>query len=128
MYLYFCKEESYSAALYVTDGSGLELHLVVQLADVLLYVRQQASEGELLDELPDVVVVIQRQTGPVAPCCPHQALWIPASFLQLRLLGAERVQAARAARCVQLQRVTFQAGGGSVWGSTVQKQSRQRCL
>lgn len=43
-----------------------QTHLVIELPDVLLNVRQQASEGELLDKEPDVVVVLQRQKHPVA--------------------------------------------------------------
>lgn len=34
-------------------------HLVIELADVFLDVGQQSSEGELLDELPDAVMVIE---------------------------------------------------------------------
>lgn len=38
-------------------------HLVIELADVFLDVWQQSSEGELLDELADAVMVIEGQAG-----------------------------------------------------------------
>lgn len=58
-------------------------YLVVELSDVLLYVRQQTSEGELLDELSDVVVVIQGQTHSVAHHAPWWALWVSSTFLEV---------------------------------------------
>lgn len=63
------------------EAQDLELYLVVELSNVLLYVWQQAPEGELLDELSDMVVVVQGQISPVAPCSPRQALWISCTFL-----------------------------------------------
>lgn len=108
---------------WVETGEGLEPYLVVELPDVLLYVWQQASEGELLDELSDVVVVIQGQTCPMAPCSPRQALRIPRPFLQLRVHITEGVQTPRAARCVQLERMAFRAVGGFVWLETGEKLS-----
>lgn len=86
------------------------MYLVVELSDVLLDVRQQAPEGELLDELSDVAVVIKGQTRPVAPCSPP----LRSGFLQLCVSRTEGGQAPRAARCVQLQRVALQAAGCSV--------------
>lgn len=88
-------------------------YLVVKLSDVLLYVWQQASEGELLDELSDVIVVIQGQTCPVAPCSSRQALWI--SFFLVSADSTEGVQAPRAACYIQLERMAFQTVGHSVW-------------
>lgn len=98
------------------------MHLVVELSDVLLYVWQQASEGELLDELSDVVVVIQGETGAVAPCW---ALWLSGAFLQLSVSSGEGVQAPRAAGWVQLQRMAVQAGGRAVCQETGKKLSSQ---
>lgn len=99
---------------YVAGQAGLERYLVVELSDVLLYVRQQASEGELLDELSDVVVVIQGQTRPVAPCATRRALWISRTFLQVGVNGTEGVQASWTAHCVQLERMAVQAVGCSI--------------
>lgn len=45
-------------------------YLVIELPDVLLDVREQASEGELLNELSDVFMVVQGQTGSMAPRPP----------------------------------------------------------
>ena len=43
------------------------MYLVIELPDVLLYVGEEAPEGKLLQELPDVVMVVQREAVPVGP-------------------------------------------------------------
>lgn len=91
------------------------MYLVIELSDVLLNVGQQASEGELLNELSDVVVVIQGQTCPMAPCSPSHTLWISCTFLQVSVDSAEGVQAPQAAWSIQLERMAFQAVGQSIW-------------
>lgn len=84
------------------------LYLVIELSDVLLYVWQQASEGEFLNELSDVVMVIQCQTCPMAPCSPH-VLRIPCTFLGVSIDSTKGVQTPRAAHRVQLERMVPQA-------------------
>lgn len=90
-------------------------YLVVELSDVLLYVWQQPSEGELLNELSDVVMVIQGQTCPVAPCSSCKTLWISCPFFQFSFYSTKGVQAPRATCYVQLERMAFQAARHSIW-------------
>ncbi len=92
-----------------------ELYLVIKLSDVFLYVWQQASESELLNELSDMVVVIQGQTGPVAPCSPRHTVWISCTSLQIRADGTEGMQASCAAWSVQLERMAYQSVGHVIW-------------
>lgn len=42
-------------------------YLVVELSDVLLNVWQKASEGKLLDELSNPIMVIEGQTCTMTP-------------------------------------------------------------
>lgn len=95
-----------------------EFYLVIELSDVLLNVRQQTSEGELLNELSDVVVVIQGQTCPVAPCSPSNTLRISCTFLQVSVNSAEGVEASQAVQIIQLERMAFHTVGESVWKKT----------
>lgn len=93
-----------------SDGSsGLVLfYLVIELPDVLLDVREQTSKSELLNELPDVFMVIQGQTGSVAPQ-PHSP--------SLRALGLTHssVQAAQTTQGIQFEGTALHAAAGSIW-------------
>lgn len=87
-------------------------YLVVELPDVLLDVREQASEGELLDELPDVFVVTQGQTGSVALRSPGPR------FQASGVTHRASVQAAQSAQRVQFERTALRVAAGSIWKET----------
>lgn len=98
--------------------SGAEegvLYLVIELSDVLFYVWQEASEGKLLDELSDVVMVIEGEEHSMAPCSTCCALCISGTFLHISVNGTDGVQAPRAALWVQLKRMALQTVRNSVW-------------
>lgn len=72
--------------------------------------REQASEGELLNELPDVFMVIQGQAGSVAPGDPKP------SFQAFGLIGgsSRSVQAAQTSQRVQFEGTALRAVAGSI--------------
>lgn len=85
-------------------------YLVIELPDVLLDVREQASEGELLNELPDVFMVIQGQAGSMAPLAPKP------SFHTFGLIrgSSDSVQAAQTTQRVQFEGTALHVVAGAI--------------